>query len=1123
MRTDLTPAFLTEMTNNGNSPRQLAVFHFQEAGDVFVSDVAVGVSDGLNNDYSSLVEDWGVLKDMAGGDVTDHRAGEIEELTITLWNGGTSPFSNYFLFEAPENVVVDVYQWYEGLTDADKALIGTFLVQEPINFSEASYLLSLDLVSIFLKYNSYVGDILKKADWPNARATDLGKGIDLIIGEPGKVKLLAARVPAETKLSESVLSGSSVLSVDSTAGFTSSGVLLLEGEKIAYTGISGNSFTGTTRGYAGTTAAEHLTLTPVSQAINNYTFLIGRGPVKSISDIQVGGGGNLAPYVEHLTLNPARIVFSERPYSERFAASPTFLSMQFDDVAADNTALQAHYAFDPESTEVATIQNPSNSLLSIQQTTVNPDRGQIMKCYLAVEHFESEPFLSDAVNVIVDGIGTVGQLSRPAEVEGVTIDAEVDINHGHSHKIGREHTHSFTDPILSNNDAGHSHGLDGISTETSVTPTGVLPRNHSVKAAGSSFPGLLLSTVSYTGLPATHQTATMVVRFIGSNVQLTVKDKNTGVSHLLTHDGIDYTIGFGSGVSSGGVHDFEFQWRNYNKYAYTATLVTATYSVIADSSVQPNVSSVTTAVAVSGANANTDPNQADDVNDLVTTAQPVAVTQAAATTRTFVNLFDITPSVDFQWPWFTGRKVRLQYSGTSDNKKVYVLNVFFDIEYRPKEIVYSDELTATVSGLVDSSNNLINNPAEVRQYLLCDIGGMSTGLIDTTTKASLKTVYGSLNYRFDGVIKANSRIKEVEKWLAFQCRSRWFWSGGKAKFALRQNLSGLSAARDLTSDDYRLKSFAATRQRTTDLVNKLVVAYNRDHTDTDGGIAAYQALSTGQNTTSIAEFGTLENRDGFLFDMVAQQSMADDLKDFYLENLATASTFYQFDTYLNNFDLEKEDCISLTSNFGKLMKALGVVRSASRNFGSGKLTRVNFIRVVAEVARYLFVSKSLADSVTISDSIQIDFGLDVFLEELAAFVEKAVFDYQAVHEDYVSVADAVSIVADFDKALSESVSAVDSQIFNLSVSLSDSVAPADSIAPQLVFGFGVGGFGGGVFGGVPVIVQTSAESTLLEDVIALFLSTVFSATVTVSEDLYFTAGFGGNDITDGFGGGLYGS
>jgi len=58
-------------------------------------------------------------------------------------------------------------------------------------------------------------------------------------------------------LSTTSMSGSGTLNVDSTAGFASSGTLLINSEEFTYTGITSTTFTGVTRSTSSTTAANH--------------------------------------------------------------------------------------------------------------------------------------------------------------------------------------------------------------------------------------------------------------------------------------------------------------------------------------------------------------------------------------------------------------------------------------------------------------------------------------------------------------------------------------------------------------------------------------------------------------------------------------------------------------------------------------------------------------------------------------------------------------------------------------------------------------------------------------------------------------------------------------------------
>lgn len=83
------------------------------------------------------------------------------------------------------------------------------------------------------------------AIFPGAISTDT----DLLVGANFKTALLT-----DNPLS----AGAVTVNVNSTSGFPTVGALLIDSELIKYTGLTGTSFTGCTRGFDGTTGASHV-------------------------------------------------------------------------------------------------------------------------------------------------------------------------------------------------------------------------------------------------------------------------------------------------------------------------------------------------------------------------------------------------------------------------------------------------------------------------------------------------------------------------------------------------------------------------------------------------------------------------------------------------------------------------------------------------------------------------------------------------------------------------------------------------------------------------------------------------------------------------------------------------
>jgi MYXO-CTERM domain-containing protein len=74
-----------------------------------------------------------------------------------------------------------------------------------------------------------------------------------------------------TTLSADIDDTTTIIPVASTAGFPTSGAIQIGDEIITYTGIEGNTFTGATRGAAGTTAAAHSAGAAVTQVASPAT------------------------------------------------------------------------------------------------------------------------------------------------------------------------------------------------------------------------------------------------------------------------------------------------------------------------------------------------------------------------------------------------------------------------------------------------------------------------------------------------------------------------------------------------------------------------------------------------------------------------------------------------------------------------------------------------------------------------------------------------------------------------------------------------------------------------------------------------------------------------------------
>lgn len=308
MRSDLSANFLAELGKQGRRPVQLLELRFA-AGTRYVSDRAVGVADGLAHDYEPLVLEWGELQDTTDpGAVLRGGTIDARQMSVTLWNGGDDPLSAEFSAEHPENVQVYLYQWFEGMAEADKALLDILLIQDPIAYGQASNQLSLDLVSLHLGADPLLGYVLGKAAFPNAE--EYGFGVPVLFGQVSRAKTFLSDMGLMGTLAdETTHNATSIVLNEDVSGWPSSGTLFINFEKISYTSRSGSTFSGCTRGASSTLAAQHPGGREVFLVGDYYEFAACEGPVTAIDKVYRNGVEITTGFTKLASSNPARVRF----------------------------------------------------------------------------------------------------------------------------------------------------------------------------------------------------------------------------------------------------------------------------------------------------------------------------------------------------------------------------------------------------------------------------------------------------------------------------------------------------------------------------------------------------------------------------------------------------------------------------------------------------------------------------------------------------------------------------------------------------------------------------------------------------------------------------------------------
>jgi len=275
-------------------------------------------------------------------------------------------------------------------------------------------------------------------------------------------KVLAARgeriySSASTELSIRIaadlsMSGSGSLTVNSTAGFSSSGTLQINSEKFTYTGITTSSFTGVTRATSSTTAATHLKGVVVSEdwtqidtgrtgakkyhferynfdgnekiifvdQVNAPVIFNSSMTALDISESSVAGAKVVAAYRNHMfyagkSTAPQEIIFSEPFDEDGFQSADGAGSIKVDDtVVALKVFRDSLFIF----CENRIFKLTGSSLANFAVEPVTRNIG-------CINSFTVQEFAGDLIFLGPDGLRTVAATSRIGDTELGTISKNI--------------------------------------------------------------------------------------------------------------------------------------------------------------------------------------------------------------------------------------------------------------------------------------------------------------------------------------------------------------------------------------------------------------------------------------------------------------------------------------------------------------------------------------------------------------------------------------------------------------------------------------------------------------------------------------------------------------------------
>ena len=938
MRTDFTSGFNTSRNSKTNAPVNLLKIDWPAMNGLPALTLRLADRQGVTINsvaWYPLINDMGNLDRLVSPNQADSNS--RPKLSMSVVNvpvdliSPVARFSNLFRNRPPESCAVTLYQWFagDGLTDTDLSVLFVARIGDPIRYDEA--LCFFDLVDISQGYGSAViGTAITLTDYADAPEDSVGKTKPIVIGDVDEVPAILVRKSQQTQLTSVAIPGGTLMDVSSTTNFPASGTVIVNDDEISYTSLNSTQFLGCSGinefHYSGDAVLEKV-------SDHRYLFSDPDYPIKQISNVRVVG--HLADSGDFsIGLANGEVVFSSKP-KKSDSIDTKFFQAQNDAVGAGNTATDPTNANIPNNPTTYAKINQSASVLSLTQTDSLANIGTIGKVLLRVEHFVEEKLPNDSLTAHITGVGQVGTLSSPALDDVVVSSGTTDITH--------THLDTFGFPI---SDPQHSH------TE-----------NQPVKVTQNAIGGI---------------SELDVVLSSGDTHVITFPDPGAG-----TWSTVEYSIGFEFAGTLSGPSTVKVNAKNlggatdsYQVWQRAGT--TETYSTAGNIDSDTNTIQLThnaTVISIKVKSAlrivTMTPNpQTETKTTSVSTSKTGSLTQHASNpainstaekaTRSVVDFFDITSSVNGDWNWFTNRESKIQYNGSSDGRTAFIIHLAYEIEYARRRIQFTDEVSADIQGVKDDASGtltgtveaLVERPDHVYKWSILNALTLDSSVLDNASLAQAGSLFAG--YLLAGVISNKVSARELWSQWGKESRSFFYWDLGLAKILFRPlNLVNTSTTADkiildnmVLLDSQNQVMFKATRNPIADVVNKIDLRYRKNWSG-----EGYKSVESGSDSESINQFGKKEKPGEFEFNWVRSQTFAEDLVLFYLQERGFPRDVYEVDLLLDNIEIERGDILEVNPPTHELENVKVMVLGAGRFIGSGIAQRMDTVPILARQMR----------------------------------------------------------------------------------------------------------------------------------------------------------------------------
>jgi hypothetical protein len=941
MRNDFTSGFNTARNRKANAPVNLLQIDWPAMNGLPGLTLRLSDREGItiNSVYwFPLINNFGNLDRLVSPNQTDSNS--LPNLSVSLVNvpvdlfSPVARFSHLFRNRPPESSVVILYQWFadDGLTDTDLSALFVGRIGDPISYDET--LCFFDLVDISQGYGSTViGNAITLDDYPNAPEGSVGKIKPIVIGNVDEVSGILVRKSQQTQLTSVVIPGGSLMDVSSTEGFPVMGTVIVNDDEISYSSLNSTQFLGCSGinefHYSGDGALEKV-------SDHRYLFSDPDYPINNISNVRVEG--HLADSSDYsIDVANGEIIFSSKP-EKSDSIDTKFLQAQNDLVGAENTANDPTNAIIPNSPSTYAQINQSSSVLSLKQTDSLPNIGSIGKVLLRVEHFVEGKLPNDNLTAHITGVGQVGILSPPVADDEVVTGGFIDITHNHLDTFG----FPISDPQHQ-----HSEALPPKITQNAISGVGGLLIS---KSNGQTH------TISFPDPgPGTWSTVEYGIGFEWagtvsgpSTIDVNAQGNGGGPFYRVwRRQGSTETYSTGGNINS-----------DINTIRLTHNASFITYYVRSATRV------VTMTTALETENESTSVSTSKSGSLTQHSSSPAINTTSEIATRSVVDFFDITSNVNGDWNWFTNRESQIHYNGSSDGRTAFIVHLAYEVEYARRRIQFTDAVSADIQGVKDDTDgsltgapgSLVERPDQVYKWSVLNVLNLDNSVLDGLSLNQAGSLFEVEDFLLAGVITNKVTAREVWNEWGRESRSFFYWDLGLAKILYRPlNLVDVSTSADkvisdnmVSLDSQNIIRFNAMRNPIGDVVNKIDLKYRKNWSG-----VGYKSMESGDDAKSILFFGPKEKVGEFDFNWIRNQSLAEKLVLFYLQERSFPYDVYEMELFLDNMEIERGDILEINPPMHELENVKVLVLGAGRSIGSGIAQRMDTVIITGRQMRGL--------------------------------------------------------------------------------------------------------------------------------------------------------------------------